>query len=257
MARIDDPIGKIKEHATEPPTNPGFAIAISTVSWIPHIGGKIKQALDLIRGHDKDSRLDFLTTAIVEQLEAQGRSVDDIVARLDTPQFLRTLTVGIERIFFGASERKARRFAAVITDTVIKDTTEQGFEDAASFIRALDELSEDDIKVLKHLYNHQSHRVNEQHAMPYNEFFQGNEMRNMLMDARNLGMQMDEFYSRTNRLIGYGLALPLDKAHGSMGDPNDFALRMTLLGKRLVDMLVRSGESTDVTKRKPDQNHNR
>jgi hypothetical protein len=251
MARIDDPIGKIKEYASTPPSNPGVAVAVSITSWIPHIGAKIKQALEAIRGHDRDSRLEFLTTAIVEQLEAQGKSVDEITARLDSPDFLRTLTVGIERIFFGANERKVRRFAAVITDTVLEHTTEQGFEDAASFIRALDELSEDDIKVLKHLYNHQSHRVNEQHAMPYNEFFNGNEMRNMLADARNLGMQMDEFYSRSNRLIGYGLALQLDKSHGSMGDPNDFAFRMTLMGKRLVRMLVRSGESTEVTKQKP------
>src|SRR5437016_10781437 len=138
MARIDDPIGKIKEHAEEP-SNPGVAVACRMVSWVPFVGDKVNKALELIRGHDKDTRLEFLTTAIVEQLEAQERSVDAIIARLDSPEFLRTLTVGIERIFFGASERKAKRFAAVITDTVIKETSEQGFEDAASFIRALDE----------------------------------------------------------------------------------------------------------------------
>lgn len=250
MARIDDPIGKIKEHSQES-SNPAVAIASRMVTWVPYVGGKVNRALELIRGHDKDSRLEFLTTAIVEQLEAQERSVDAIIARLDSPEFLRTLTVGIERIFFGATERKAKRFAAVITDTVINETSEQGFEDAASFIRALDELSEDDIRVLKHLYNHQGHLVNEQHAMPYNEFFRDNGMRDMLSDARNLDMQMDEFYARSNRLIGYGLALQLDKSHGSMGDPNDFAFRMTLLGKRLIQMLMRSGESTLVTTRAP------
>jgi len=251
MARIDDPIGKIKEHAQEPPTNPGLALASQMVSWVPVIGDKIKRALNYIRGNEKDSRLEFLTTAIVEQLEAQGKCVDDIAARLDSDQFLSTLTVGIERILFAASQRKIKRFAAIITNTVLNETTEQGYEDAASFIRALDELSEDDIKVLKHLYNHQSHRVKERHAMLFNEFFQNDEMRNMLADARNLGMQMDEFYSRCNRLSGYGLALQLSASHGSMGDPNDFAFRLTLLGKRLVDILASSGEPTQVTKQKP------
>jgi hypothetical protein len=61
-------------------------------------------------------------------------------------------------------------------------------------------------------------------------------------------MQMDEFYSRCCRLSGYGLALALDKTHGSMGNPDDFAFRITLLGKRLVDMLVSGSESTEITK---------
>src|SRR5687767_8178639 len=128
MARIDDPIGKIKEHAAEAPTNPGVAIAGRMVSWVPLIGNKVKQALDSIKGSEKDSRLNFLTQAIVEQLEAQEKTADAIVARLEEPQFLRTLTIGIERILFAANERKAKRFAAVITNTVINETTEQGFE---------------------------------------------------------------------------------------------------------------------------------
>jgi hypothetical protein len=99
MARIDDPIGKIKEHAAEPPTDPGVALASQMLSWIPYIGDKVKQALDQIRGNDKDGRLEFLTGAIVEQLEAQEKALADVVGRLETREFLRTLTVGIERIF--------------------------------------------------------------------------------------------------------------------------------------------------------------
>jgi hypothetical protein len=160
------------------------------------------------------------------------------------------IAAAAERVFWGASKKKAKRFAAVVANTIESANNEQDFEDAAYFIRALDELSEDDIRTLKHLYNHQKDRVLENHAMSYNTFFEGNRMKRMLEDARNLGMQMDEFFSRCNRLSGYGLALELSTKHSSMGNPDDFAFRMTLLGRRLVDILVRAGETTDVKKTK-------
>ncbi|MEK6337201.1 MAG: hypothetical protein AABM67_19950 [Acidobacteriota bacterium] len=247
MAKWDDPIGQIKAGAEKPPKNPGTEIAERMVGWMPVIGKAIGRALDSIKGQENDARIDFLLNAIVEQLEAHEEDIDKIRERTDQPEFNRLVSVAIERMFFGANERKVRRFAAIIANAATTDRTEQEYEDAASFIRALDELSEDDVKVLKHLYNHQKHRVNEQHAMPPQEFYQGREMQNMLADARNLGMQMDDFYARSNRLIGYGLALSLTKGRGGE-DPNDAPFRMTLLGKRLMEMLANAGETTQVTK---------
>jgi hypothetical protein len=222
MAKIDVPIGQIKAGATEPPLNPGTELASRMISWIPIVGSTIKKALDAIKGHEKDARIDFLLTAIVEQLEVHERNIDDVLGRLDQQEFTRLISVAIERIFFGSNERKVKRFAAVITNAATNDKTEQEYEDAASFIRALDELSEDDLKVLKHLYNHQSHIVSEQHAMAYNDFFNNQGMQNMLMDARNLHMQMDEFFSRCSRLTGYGLALELNNRSATRVTPMTF-----------------------------------
>jgi hypothetical protein len=221
------------------------------VSWIPVVGNTIKKALDAIRGQEKDARIEFLLTAIVERLEIHEGNIDDVLRRLEQHEFTRLLSVTIERIFFGANERKVKRFAAVITNAALNDKTEQEYEDAASFIRALDELSEDDLKVLKLLYNHQSHIVSERHAMGYNDFFNNQGMQNMLMDARNLHIQMDEFFSRCSRLTGYGLALELNNRSAAMGNPDDFCFRMTLLGKGLIEMLISAGESTELTKRRP------
>lgn len=188
---------------------------------------------------------------VLDFLKQLGQRVDNLPEQI-TPELSRIAAVAVERILWGASNEKAKRFAAVFASQFTATDNIQALEDAAYFIRALDELSEDDIRVLKHLYNHQKHILNENHALTYNEFFGGNIMKNMLLDARNLGMQMDEFYSRLHRLSGYGLALPLDKSHGSMGNPDDFAFRMTLLGRRLVDMLVKvGGETTEVKKRNP------
>lgn len=253
MAKWDDPLGQIKAGAEKSPVNPGAEIAQRMVGWLPIIGGTIEKALNAIKGDEKDARLEFLTTAIVEQLDVHEGNIDEINRRLNEPEFNRLVSVAIERVFFGANETKAKRFAAVLTHAATNNRTKQEYEDAASFIRAIDELSEDDIKVLKHLYNHQKDMVQENHAMTYNEFFNGDGMKNMLLDATNLEMQRDEFYSRCHRLVGYGLALPLTTSHGSMGNPDDHAFRLTLLGKRLVDILVKTGgESTDVIQeRKP------
>lgn len=251
MGNIDNPIAQIKKGAEGPPKDPGVEIATRLVVWIPGIGKYIKKALDAIAGHDKDERLNFLSTAIIEQLEAHEDTIDEILGRMDEPEFTRLMSVTIERIFFGANERKVKRFVAVLTDAATNDKTDQQYEDAASFIRALDELSEDDIKVLKHLYCHQSHLVGEKHNMGYNEFFYNKSMENMLMDARNLSLQMDEFYSRCGRLTGYGLALELNNRSAAMGNPDDFCFRITLLGKRLMEMLRRAGERVQVTKRQP------
>ena len=247
MGNLDKPIAQIKKGAEQPAPIPGDAIGTRLISWIPIVGEKLKKALDSIRGQDKDARIEFLLTAIVEQLEVHETGIDDILKRLDQPEFTRVLSVTIERIFFGANERKVKRFAAVIANTAIKETTEQGYEDAASFIRTLDELSEDDMKVLKHLYNHQEHLVNEQHAMPSHEFYNNSQMTSMLMDARNLSMQMDDFYARVNRLVGYGLALQIDRGNPTRVDINEYPCRITLLGKRLIRMLVTSGEPMTVT----------
>lgn len=252
MAKWDDPIGHIKAGMEEPPASPGIELAVRGVGWVPVVGDAIKKALDAIRGQEKNARLEFLLTAIVERLEVHEGSLDDVIRRLDQPEFNRLISVAIERIFFGANERKVKRFAAVITDAATNDKTEQQYEDAASYIRALDELSEDDIKVLKHLYNHQRHRINEEQSVTrYNEVFQENEMVEMLKDAKNLDIPTDEFYSRCHRLSGYGLAVPLDKSHGSMGNPDDFAFRVTLMGKRLVYMLLIAGETSQVTNKQP------
>jgi hypothetical protein len=160
------------------------------------------------------------------------------------------VALAVERIFWGANEQKTKRFAAVVASTVAFGTKTQELEDAASYIHALDELSEDDIRVLKHLYNHQKNLVAENHSIQYNEFFQDGRMRKLLEGAAELGMQMDEFYARCGRLSGYGLVLPLERRPDTVRT-DQFAFRITLLGRRLVDMLVKVGkETTDVTKKK-------
>src|SRR5260370_39738658 len=104
MAKWDDPIGQIKAGAEEPPRNPGTEVAVRMVSWTPVIGETIKKALDAIKGQEKEARLEFLRNAIVERLEVHEGSFDDVLRRLEQPEFNCLMSVSIERIFFGANE---------------------------------------------------------------------------------------------------------------------------------------------------------
>lgn len=252
MPKSDDPVEQARSQFVEKP-----AVSVSdnikglvkkyTNKYLPVIG----PAMEYFQSKEQKEKQEAFNDLVLDLLAAQGKTVDEVIERIKSGESIQVVALAVERIFWGASEKKVRRFAAVVADELSRDPNSQKTEDAVFFIRALDELSEDDIKVLKHLYNHQKNRVAEHHAMDYNSFFQNNEMRKMVEDAANLGVQMDEFYARCSRLSGYGLALPLDKSHGSMGNPDLFAFRMTLLGKRLVDMLVNiGGETTDVRRDK-------
>lgn len=243
MPKIDDPMGQLKKGAEKEPRSVPSEVLVRGVGWIPHVGATVKKAVDAIRGASEDSRLQFFRDAVIERLEVHENDIDTILERLDEPEFNRLVAVAVERIFFLANEKKVKRFSAVLSDIATHDATEQEYEDAASFVRALDELSEDDMRVLKHLYHHQKDLVIENYAMTNESFFP--RMNDMLEDMRNLGMQPDYFFARCNRLTGYGLAIELNSKHPSLKFTDDFAFRMTSLGKRLMVLLEQAGEDMD------------
>jgi hypothetical protein len=242
VPKSDDVIEQTRAHFHGETDNVVAGLIKQGIEEIPFVG----IAISYIKGKAREDKEKAFDNAVLDILKDHAADVDAIKEKLKSDSVKQLVAVAVERIFWGASEKKVRRFAAVVADELGRDPDPQRIEDAIFFIRALDELSEDDIRVLKHLYNHQKDVVTENHAMPYNSFFQDGRMKSMLTEASNLGIQMDEFYSRCSRLSGYGLALPLDKSHGSMGNPDEFAFRMTLLGKRLIDKLVKTGKESPI-----------
>ena len=72
--------------------------------------------------------------------------------------------------------------------------------------------------------------------MDSNTFFHGGRMIKMLRDVGPLLMKRDDIDSSMQRLTGYGLALPLERRPAEMM-PDEHAFRLTLMGKRLSDLL--------------------
>ena len=255
MSDIDKPVEQIEGHYFENKQNPAYKIAKfagekAVLFFHPEIEWILKPVLSFLKSRSDKEWLESFARQILDLLRSQGKEVDILKERISDERIQHMILVGFERSLWGANERKVRRFAAVVAGTATKeDLSDTDIENASSFIRALDELSENDLVCLKHLYNHQKDLVKENHNMGYNEFMVNRRMENMLMDARQLGLQMDEIYSRWNRLSGYGLALELNNRSAAMGNPDDHAFRMTLLGKKLLELLIPSGESTEVTKK--------
>lgn len=252
MADIDDQAGKIEEHYFGD-NDPARAFADTLTEkgllpYIPKVGWLLAFIFSFIKSRSQRGTLLSLCKQILDLCKAQGKDIEELKKRIHKEERMLHLgSVAVERTFWGASERRVQRFAAVVAGTYVNATTDQQYEDAAYFIRALDELSEDDIRVLKHLYKHQKTLVIENYAMPYASFFP--QMNNMLMGFRELGMQMDDIFARCNHLTGYGLAIELDFNHASMTNRDDFAFRMTLLGKRLMTLLEKAGEDMDAKHR--------
>ena len=237
MAKIDDPLGKIKQYSVEA-TNPGATVVRPLTKYIPVIGSIINSVMERMTGAEKDARLNFLTTAILEQIESQGASIDDIKERLEEPNFFPLLAASIERVLFLANKQKIKRFATIIADTAAHQTSTQEIEDATFFIKALSELSEDDIRVMSYFYRHQASIVNDG-DMPRDVFFDTAKMRILWEGMGELKMQPDYFYARCYRLSGYGLMMPLERQIGN-GPPNQLYFRITLLGKKLGSLLSQS-----------------
>jgi len=162
-------------------------------------------------------------------------TIDEIQNKLESDNVLSVIATAVEEMFWGASEKKIQRFAMVVANTIEFATTEQQFEDAVAFIRALDELSEDDIKVLNHLYNHQRENFPDCRNVEPDDLFSSNSLIHLITEAGKTGMRAEEFYSRCGRLHGYGLTLPLERPPGT--DDSIVVYRITGMGIELVEIL--------------------
>ncbi|HKZ78879.1 MAG TPA: hypothetical protein VJ124_11300 [Pyrinomonadaceae bacterium] len=239
MGRIDDRAGKVREQSQKQDLASELADEIiekGLIPFIPNVGWLLALILGFIRSRGQNS-MTFFEEQILEYCEALEKDLDALKEEVQSDERIqRLIAVGVERIFWGASQAKAQRFAAVIANTVASEKSDRELEDAASYIHALDELSDDDLKVLRHLYKHQAPLVQENHTMDPGSFYKSGGIVAMLRDVGYLRMQMDDFYSRCERLSGYGLAMRLERRPLEILE-NDRPFRMTLSGKRLVDIL--------------------
>ncbi len=244
MPQIDDPIEQARRQwlsDVDPFANTLTSEVVK--KGFPILGA----ALSLWQSREQRQVLLEFNNWVLDYLKQLDQRIDQLYERM-TLGHKRIAALAVERILWGAPESKAKRFAAVVAHELVFGKDAQELEDAASFIRALDELSEDDIRVLKHLYNHQKDVVLENYTIDYNTVVAaGRRIEKLLRDATNLGIQMDDFYARNARLSGYGLVLPLER--NTNFNPSEYGFRITLQGKRLMEMLIKTGrESTDVKK---------
>lgn len=178
------------------------------------------------------------TLDVIRSLEQDVNSMEE---KFESPAFVQTLLFTAERTARTASHEKIKRFAAILGFGLVNNKTDQEWEDAAAYIRTLDEISEADIEAMKLLYSIQAEllRPNKNDYDP-NQFTLT--MGKILVKVDKSGMTRDEFYSRCARLQGYGLVISVEK-NIARNRPKDYCFRLTFSGKNLVEMLTKTSSS--------------
>lgn len=244
MNGIDNPVEAIREAYKEEqqPGHQTVQLALAVLGTFVPLIAIYNAVRQHFTGEEAKKRVEGLFSEILNILNALGKNIDGLSAKIESPEFLQTMIEAVDRTARTASKRKVKRFAAVLAhELVFGDSSEQGWEDAAAYLRDIAELSEADIKVLSYLYKFQS-RIFAGNRLPnHNDVYDS--YAQLLGHAEDRGIHRDEFYARCAKLSGFGLVLPVEKKKGYVG-PDDYSFRLTLMGKHLVEVLRKTGQQT-------------
>jgi hypothetical protein len=186
-----------------------------------------------------------------DEVRRLGRDLQRLREQLRSPGFVETLITAVDYAVRTANLRKVRRFAAILADgLVLDDQSERRWEEATQFIRDVSELGEADIEVLKVLHSVQGN-LSSSYFAPVQRDATGKRsqlspdphpfierLQQVLNRIDQLEVPRDEFYSRCARLSGFGLVLEVPR-EPQFQSPGDYCYRITLRGKRLVEVLHR------------------
>jgi hypothetical protein len=232
MSSIDDPIEAVRRHYLEEQFDPlGIALGVLTpIHPLAKVGSAIKK---FFSQKEAKARVEALFLATEWYIRNHDKRIEDIEEKLEFPVFQETIVIAVNKSVQSASYRKVKRFATILGYEAVYGGTEESLEDAAEFIRTLEELGENDIKALRVLHRHQIQYKYQDYDTVIDLY------RHILPRIEKAGFTKDDFYSRCSRLSGYGLVLRLDiRAKVNWIPPDDQAFRITELGKKLADILL-------------------
>jgi hypothetical protein len=129
---------------------------------------------------------------------------------------------------------KIKRFAAILGDEFIGNGSKTDWGSAASYIRDLSQLGDDDIRVLRILHELQRAAFIGHDQKPDQPQLAGM-MERALITAEREDMSREDVYSRCARLNGFGLTLQMERPRGMVAV--DYVYRLTRHGKHLIDIL--------------------
>jgi hypothetical protein len=260
MPPIDDEADAIEESYREEP-QPGHQtvqLALAVLGTFIPLVALYNAVRQHFTGAEAEKRVKGLFAEVVRLLKSQGKDIErlfgqsqevnqelnELSARIESPEFLQTVIEAVDRTARTDNKKKIKRFAAILVNGLVTGRgSEQEWEDAEMYIRDISELSEIDMAVLKQLCDKQGPLVLEDHMIDTNNFYTGDRMRDTLVSiASSIKIQMDDIYARCSRLSGYGLVLPLERNKNFLS-PSEFGFRITLLGKRLVEILRRAEQT--------------
>ncbi len=234
---IDNELDQIKLQYPERSENPGLEVTMKLLSGLAPVG----PVISLIQGlRDHFSwkyairRLEILLRALEEEVRRQGKTIEEVKERLETPEALESIIRAISITVQTSNERKIEQFGAVLGYEAASGDL-KGWDEASALVEDLSRLTDEDVNILGLLVHHQSGFVESSPSeRQYNNLVQS--MRQIFSELERRHIGRGDFYSHAFRLIGFGLAVPLNFNPSAMG-PQDQGVAVTLRGVRLMQIL--------------------
>lgn len=112
MPKADDPIGQIREQRKGERENIALRIARKELEKIPFAS----LSIEYVRGKDKEEKEEWFDNAVLDILVDHEMSIEETKAKLQSENLIQLIAVAVEEIFWGASQKKVLRFAAVVAN---------------------------------------------------------------------------------------------------------------------------------------------
>jgi hypothetical protein len=236
---IDRELDQLKQQYPERTENPGLEVTMKLLALLPQLGPVIS-VIHGIRDHFSWEyairRLERLFNALETEVLRQGKTVEGIKEQLETPEALDSLIRAVNVTIQISNEWKIEKFGELLGYEAASDDRE-GWDEASALIDDLNRLTQADIETLRLLVHFQSKCVKEHPTtIDYNDLVAS--MKEILTEVDARKIARGEFYSRAFRLVGFGLAVPLNWNQFALA-PEDQALAATVRGVRLIKIVCK------------------
>jgi hypothetical protein len=172
--------------------------------------------------------------ALVSEFRRLDQTIESI-RHLKSPHgFAQATKEAVNASLYTSNVTKIKRFAAILGFSVTHQEENTDWDEVASYIRDIAQLSDQDIEALKILYSaHEPLLSGKTVDLNPNNFV--DRMKYVTQAIQTAKIEPDEFYSRCSRLNGFGLAIEVQNTPNvSFGR---YCYRPTMRGTRLITMI--------------------
>jgi hypothetical protein len=236
MAGIDDPIEATKKQYPEESPGP-LAVMIDVLEpWHP-FAGMVAVFRQFTSHAETSARVKALFEAFEWYIRRHEAKLEELTLekQLELPAAKEAVIAAVTESIFTPDIDKIKRFGAILGYNFMGKKGRAHWERAAAYIRALSQLGDDDIKVLRILHNLQRGNFTGTEQKP-DLVALPRTMERALINAEKEGISREDTYSRCARLNGFGLTLQMERPRG-MASAVDYVYRLTRQGKQLMDIL--------------------
>jgi hypothetical protein len=234
---IDDELDQLKQQYPEATENAGLEVTLNLLSALPTVGPAVAVVQGL-REHFSTRReihrLQVLFEALEGEVRRQGKTLAEVQAEIQTPEALDSIIRTVNITVQISNEWKIENFGTVLGYEAASHDR-KGWDEASALVEDLAQLTDEDLGTLSLLVRHQSEFAKSNLTThDYNNLVAS--MRAVFAEVDKSSVGRGEFYSHAFRLVGFGLAIPLNFNPSAMG-PQDQGIAVTVRGVRLMRIL--------------------